>query len=396
MADHFVIFENDGEIDARLIGAFGVNVKENDSAIGFFGTGLKYALAILTRTDHGVTIQSGETTHAFERQPTTIRGKDFEFVAMDGQALGFTTEIGKTWELWMAYRELFCNCQDEGGQVYEADAAPEPTAGKTRVVVSGHDFATVRANHSSYFVTSRPLWSNDRLEVHDGPSDGIYYKDVLIGRAGNGYPSLYSYNLRCHVDLTEDRTARHPFLLDDWIARELLRCDDPEVIQRAVMASQHTLEGQMNFEQPVTASAEFLEIVGEAARHKSSKVNASAIRAYEKQTESTAEPEPIDLTSVERKSLDKALEFCRSLGFQVDYPVHVVESLGPGVLGRCRRGKVYLSRRAFMCGTKQVAGTLIEEHLHLRHDFEDGSRQMQNYLLDRLVSVGEQVVGEPL
>lgn len=52
-----VIFENPGEIDPRMISTFGVNVKENDSAIGFFGTGLKYAIAILLRNHHRISIQ---------------------------------------------------------------------------------------------------------------------------------------------------------------------------------------------------------------------------------------------------------------------------------------------------------------------------------------------------
>ena len=38
-----IVFENAGEIDPRLFALIGVNVKESENAIGFFGTGLKYA-----------------------------------------------------------------------------------------------------------------------------------------------------------------------------------------------------------------------------------------------------------------------------------------------------------------------------------------------------------------
>jgi hypothetical protein len=47
-----VVFENPGEIDAAAIRTFGVSVKEGENPIGFFGTGLKYAIAILLRTGH--------------------------------------------------------------------------------------------------------------------------------------------------------------------------------------------------------------------------------------------------------------------------------------------------------------------------------------------------------
>ena len=46
-----IIFTNQGEIDIRAVTTFGVSVKNDNSAIGMFGTGLKYAIAIILR--HG-------------------------------------------------------------------------------------------------------------------------------------------------------------------------------------------------------------------------------------------------------------------------------------------------------------------------------------------------------
>lgn len=54
-----IVFENEGEIDPQLIMLIGVNVKASDSAIGFFGTGLKYAIACLLRWGEEIEIQSG-------------------------------------------------------------------------------------------------------------------------------------------------------------------------------------------------------------------------------------------------------------------------------------------------------------------------------------------------
>jgi hypothetical protein len=62
-----------GEIDAASIRTFGVSVKEGENPIGFFGTGLKYALAILLRTGHKVTIQSGTSKHRFALKDVKIR-----------------------------------------------------------------------------------------------------------------------------------------------------------------------------------------------------------------------------------------------------------------------------------------------------------------------------------
>lgn len=43
-----------------------------------------------------------------------------------------------------------------------------------------------------------------------------------------------------------------------------------------------------------------------------------------------------------------------------------------------------------------LASTLIEEYLHLRHGWHDLTRELQNFLFDKLVSLGEEIAGEPL
>ena len=76
--------------------------------------------------------------------------------------------------------------------------------------------------------------------------------------------------------------------------------------------------------------------------------------------------------------------------------MNVTDALGPNILGMAENERIYVSRLAFMQGTKRVAGTLIEEFIHLRYKYEDETRGMQEFLLDRLVSLGEQMKGDPL
>ncbi len=99
--------------------------------------------------------------------------------------------------------------------------------------------------------------------------------------------------------------------------------------------------------------------------------------------------------------LEKAIDFCNGIGFPVDeYEIIVVESLGEGVLGQALtdngQQKILLAHNAFSMGTKIVAGTLIEEHTHLRHGYADCSRGLQDFFLNALVGLGEQINGEPL
>src|SRR5882724_7969094 len=113
-----IIFQNPGLIDLRSVQIMGLNAKETKNSIGQFGTGLKYAIAVLLRSGCKVTIFQGLQEFNFATQKEKFRGKDFDFVFMrrgdqhgseaifSEKALGFTLELGKHWEPWMAIREL--------------------------------------------------------------------------------------------------------------------------------------------------------------------------------------------------------------------------------------------------------------------------------------------------
>ena len=390
-----IVFENSGEIDPLLMTTFGVNVKDNDNPIGFFGTGLKYGLAILMRAGCDVTVQAGERSFTFGKKTVNLRGKDFEFVTMNGEPQGFTTELGKKWDLWMAYREVYCNTTDEGGKVFESQDIPTPMAGVTRVIVGGAEFLTIAKDHDRYFLSSEPFITSERIHIHQGQSSGVYYRTVLVGKLSSR-PTMYTYNCVGNLDLTEDRTIKHPFIVSHYVAAAIVGCDDRSVIRSAVTAAEHYHESELDFDIQHTPSMEFMEVVGALMRDNLSKVNRSAVAKYRKHAPGKSNPDPVKLNKVEEAMLRKALHFCKEIGFDIQYEVSVVESLGTDILGMAKDGVVYIAHRAFMIGTKSVAGTLIEEHVHLKHGYEDCTRAMQNYFLDRMVSLGEQVVGEPL
>jgi hypothetical protein len=56
-----------------------------------------------------------------------------------------------------------------------------------------------------------------------------------------------------------------------------------------------------------------------------------------------------------------------------------------------------ISKECFDKGTKFVASTLLEELVHCHYGLHDESRALQTWLLDRIVTMGEEYVsGEPL
>lgn len=249
-------------VDDALI--FGASVKESDSPIGMFGTGLKYAIAVILRYDQEITIYSGTQKHHFTKQKHSIRGKEFDVVYRNGEKLDFTTELGKNWELWAAYRELYCNALDEeDGQAEEylgEGGEPYISDNITGILVRGKEFLDIHNRRNEYFLFDRtPLtYCPEMVEIYWGKIKKLYFRGVQV--SSNFGSCCYTYNILANIELTEDNT-------------------------------------------------------------------------------------------------------------------------------------IHLSRRVFNMGAKMVVGTLLEEYWHLKHGYDDESREFQNFLIDLIVTQQERIRG---
>lgn len=246
-----IIFENDGEIDPQLISLIGVNVKETENAVGYFGTGLKYAVASLARWGESLTIQSGVAEFTFESEETQIRNKTFGVIVMrskvDFLRLGFTTELGKRWEPWMVYRELWCNAHDEPApRVYQTSKMPAAQEGLTRAIVSGPKIEHAHATRQDFILQGRaPLLAIDGLEIYEGASSRIFYRGIAVQTLDK--PGLYTYNITESLYLTEDRTAGS-WQTDPIIARGLTQIKDQKVIDATLTPPSSAMESRLDYD----------------------------------------------------------------------------------------------------------------------------------------------------
>lgn len=395
-----IIFQNPGLIDLRAVQIMGLNAKETKNPIGQFGTGLKYAIAVLLRNGCKVSIWRGEEEHTFSAEKDTFRGKEFDFVRMDstddkvGRSLSFTLELGKHWEPWMAIRELESNVRDEDGRSF-ANADYQLSADTTTIVIEGAVAEAAYQQLPDIFISNKAIWANDTIEVHraENPEQSrwLHYRGVRCQKLEQ--PSLYRYNLLTQQQLTEDRTFKY-----SWAGKGELSnlglCTDAAVIRDIVTVKKGYLENDISFNE-YTISDEFAEIVGTLAN----RANTSAWRAV-RIKKGFAEYEELEIDALQQEMLERAQAFIEKMGEKrvQNFPVFVCSDLGPKILGTVSlvRKEIWLSLRVFEMGMKQLISCLYEEFIHLDRGLRDLDYEMQNFLFDTIITQAAKLQGEIL
>jgi hypothetical protein len=406
-----IVFKNKGAIDIRAITTFGVSSKENpDSAIGYFGTGLKYAIAICLRNGCDFSIVTGNERYDFAVQTMKIRFHDFGIITMNGDPLGFTTGLGIDWEMWQAYRELYCNVIDEGGDVFkwnEDDPYLSDDDENTYVLVTGDAIDEVYASHGDYFMTEKPFISDDFTEaIEDGDKKTLYFRGIRVYQSYR--PMLFNYNFldRRSCELTEDRTLKYSFQVDYNVQALIQQSTDEQFLRTVLTALPNTFEGSLDYNSRCRADtkigATFMKVLGELRRElKDHGINVSALLLHKRKVEHSILPtESCQLNEIERKQLKKADYFCREV-LELDlrkFPLIVCDDLGGTDLGRAdmHTNIMYISRECFRQGTKAVAAALLEEFTHLDARVFDETVEQKWIYLRLIMSLGERLQGEPL
>jgi hypothetical protein len=397
-----ICFRSPGLADLRALTTMGVNVKPNSTnPIGYFGTGFKYAIAVLLREHCSITLWRGSERFDFTSRPHDIRGKQFSLVCMNDRELGFTTELGKNWQPWHAYRELYCNAIDENGS---ADAVHEGCVAsfvdrenETWIVVSGEAIDAAHRQRHDFLLLDPPQIVTPHADIRLRPAKALFYRGIAVMKLAPG--AKYTWNILSPLTLTEDRTV------NQWeaqltLVRAINALDDRELIEDILTTRREdAFEGSLDFNWSSVAPSESLKAALHSLnRHRAAEINPTALYVYKTRVhDDLSEIETFAPDAVQAQQLARAMEFAKFLGFAVDdYQVVLIERLGKHLYGAARDGKIYITRNAFDAGTKIVAGTLIEEFVHLREGFKDETRALQDYLLNKVVTLGERLQGKPL
>lgn len=272
-----IVFKTKGKLDLRSIMTFGLNAKPNTGhPIGFFGTGLKYAIAILAREKIPVTIYIDGMKWTVDTELSKFRDKEVTEVFLirnrgkllpsHVKKLPFTTEFGKTWELWQAFRELESNTRDENGETYITDTDTyhdqQHARGHTCICIKSENFVQEYLDRSKTFLpgglTIRS--EDDDIQIFDKPSRSIYYRGIRALDLDEKERSELTYNILRPMELTEDRTLKDKFNAQYYISQYLAQHSKPEVIKKVITSPPSSFERSLNYSWG-TPSKTFLDTV---------------------------------------------------------------------------------------------------------------------------------------
>lgn len=390
-----ICFSNPGEIDIEAVTVLGASIKPGASPIGFFGTGLKYAIAVLLRERQAIEIWSGVSCYRFELRSRMIRGEPFDIIHMIGpgaqdRSLGFTTAFGRNWTLENAYRELWSNAKDERGTVseYEEDAL----AGTTTIMVSGKAFASVHANRFEFLLApSRiKLAEANGLEIFAGTSERVFYKGIAALKLTK--PSLFTYNITKTMPLTEDRTLSGGEYHLDTLVKDWAKFHAPEELLRDIIcAPKETYESTLYFNSLVGVGETFKKVIKkEIELGREVNLTASAL-VFAADKNMKLEYASVEISESEQAELDEALARVAGWGFDYAhwrYKIRVVESCGADIVARVNGKDTCVLTRAAIGDVDLLEHALIEEFVHLRDQVNDYTREMQNSLFREIVRLG--------
>lgn len=373
-----VYFSNPEPLDLQALFTMGLSVKETENPIGEFGTGLKYAIAILLRHQADIRLFINGEEQVFSLESKSFRGEPFDQPHINGQPLPFTLKLGKNWSLWQAYRELASNTRDENGTV----TTDQPDFTGTVFAVSLPEFEAIHENND-IFISGKPVETIIGTEVFARSSMNFYLKGVKVLESEDG-PFALTYNAHTNsIKLTEDRTASSLHSVCYEVGYTVRHLTNPELIETVLRAEgsfehKHASAGSCSkaFEDALFENRNnyrlpdaWLQMADDIALRRSP----SKYPEWKLGTE-------------EQEMLREAQQILDNLGVPRGLKLIFTPTLGDKVYAVYlpKRREIVLCKLAF-ASVETLAHSIYEEYVHMDTGYSDETRELQSYLFRKII-----------
>jgi hypothetical protein len=370
-----VIFHTNGVINPGAWELMGLSVKTSAESIGMFGTGFKYAISVLLRTGHEVSIhcESGKI-YEFGLEQMEFRGQEFQRVVCNGKQLSFTTHYGFKWNVDQAYRELMSNTMDESGVCFIGDG---PLSIGTSIVIKGPDIIDSHKNNDRIFIGERePIAKTKTVNFYVGKGD-VWFRGVKVSELQN---SNYSYEVIANLDLTEDRTMANIYSFRYIVGLAICQqLTDKGLIEKIITSK--GIEEEFDYDNGW--SKEMTDAVNEVWKNRPTSLNKKIVSILRQRNPSSSFAIK-EMTEDENEMVAQACEFLKEAGYSVDCQIHRVDSTDPNVIAYYYDGAMHLTDNAFESGTFELVQTIFEESCHHR-GLADYTLEFQQFLIKQVI-----------
>lgn len=380
-------FHSPNEFPLDVLSIVGLSAKVTNTPIGEFGTGLKYAIAVILRLEGSITLRSEGRAYTFGTSKRNLRDTNYEAITMTCEGvetlLPFTLNYGKDWKDWMAYRELFSNCLDESGGVSRT-----PIEARTVFEVTGLD--QCYENHDRLFLAKDlpMIFESAKFQLIDQKSSTVYYRNIKVAEVMNAH--TFTMNILTKQMLTEDRTLRDIYSASGMLEQAMLTEMTSAQIKRVFNSPYLLKDFPYLFAYSNSPPSEaFIE-----ACKTSPNAPLAAVDYVRKHDPNSNVREEIVLSSFQQRELDMAVAFASKIIREIQLEDIKICSSLKGALGlyNPRTEEIWISQDAFEEGFDSLCATIIEEAAHKYLRFEDNSRAFQEYLLKKMVYFAKQVL----
>ena len=236
--ENYLIIRNKGIIVEEAITLLGASSKrDDDSKIGYFGSGLKYALACFLRNNMPVKILTNGTELKIGLTTKEFVGTVHEIITVNGKETSYTTSMGPKWKIWEAIREIYCNAIDEGEEFIDVTKEIKPAGNETKIYIPvTHEVQNIIDNFDNYFTTGRTDYittcHNIKFYQHYSGKNAfanIYRKGIRCW--DTGYHSVYDYDLKS-IDINESRTLESSWQLYCQLAHAYVKCSSTTILAK--------------------------------------------------------------------------------------------------------------------------------------------------------------------
>ena len=419
----FLEIKNENLIEKNAFHLIGACTKRgNSSAIGFFGSGLKYAIAVLLREKINFRVFCGNDEIEITTKQEIFRDKKFDVIYIDGEKTSLTTDMGPKWKTWQSIREILCNAIDESNysNMIVEDVHPTEESTSFYIDCENEQMQKIISGWDKYF-------SFDRVSVSSCVYGDIFNsldEYVNIYRKGircydENQKSCYDYNLS-DIEINESRIIESTARMKTIISNIWKTCATESMLNKLCDRSvgSETLEYHTIWYWCDDYSVKFGEqwykyfkdkvliprensgwFINEINKLNSVVLSKELIRRLKRQFPDIKTSmdnynekykyKAVDMTDAEKFRIKKVLQFFEEVKIRFEYPIQVGVFEEKSVFGRAHDGKVIVSRNAFDHGTRAIALTVLEEVAHLESQKADETREFQNYLLNQILTLLE-------